>query len=43
MYLNPEQDNDFFLGVTVLWRYCTVKTLNKNLFSKYFLQWQYFK
>lgn len=36
IYLNPEKDNGFFLGVAVLWRYCTVKTLNKNLFQSIF-------
>lgn len=36
MHLNPESDNDFFQGVAVLWRYCTVKTLNKNLFQSIF-------
>lgn len=35
-HLNPESDNDFFLEVAILWRYCTVKTLNKNLFQSIF-------
>lgn len=36
MYLNTERDNDSFLGVAVLWIYCTVKTRNKNLFQSIF-------
>lgn len=34
MYLNPEKDNDLLL--TVFWRYCIVKIINKNIFQSIF-------